>query len=47
MGRKKQPHYRVVVADSDSPRDGRFVERIGFYNPVAQGGAEKLRVNVP
>ena len=34
MGRKKQPHYRVVVADSDSPRDGRFVEALGYYKPL-------------
>ena len=33
MGKKKQPSYRVVVADSRAPRDGRFVETIGFYNP--------------
>ena len=33
MGKKKQPSYRVVVADSRAPRDGRFVEAIGFYNP--------------
>lgn len=33
MGKKKQPTYRVVVADSRSPRDGRFIETIGFYNP--------------
>ena len=33
MGKKKQPSYRVVVTDSRSPRDGRFVETIGFYNP--------------
>jgi small subunit ribosomal protein S16 len=33
MGKKKQPSYRVVVADSESPRDGRFIERIGFYDP--------------
>jgi small subunit ribosomal protein S16 len=32
-GKKKQPSYRVVVADSESPRDGRFIENIGFYNP--------------
>ena len=32
-GAKKQPSYRVVVADSDSPRDGRFIEIIGHYNP--------------
>ncbi len=34
MGRKKQPHYRVVVADSRSPRDGRFVESLGYYKPL-------------
>jgi small subunit ribosomal protein S16 len=33
VGRKKQPHYRIVVADSTSPRDGRFVEIIGHYHP--------------
>lgn len=33
VGRKKQPHYRIVVADSKSPRDGRFVEIIGHYHP--------------
>lgn len=33
VGAKKQPSYRVVVADSRSPRDGRFIENIGFYNP--------------
>ncbi len=36
MGRKKQPHYRVVVADSASPRDGRFVEALGYYKPLAK-----------
>lgn len=36
MGRKKQPHYRVVVADSASPRDGRFVESLGYYKPLTQ-----------
>ncbi len=34
-GAKKAPHYRVVVADSRSPRDGRFIEELGYYNPVA------------
>ena len=34
MGKKKQPHYRIVVADSRSPRDGRFVENLGYYNPI-------------
>ena len=36
MGRKKQPHYRIVVADSLSPRDGRFVESLGYYKPLTQ-----------
>lgn len=35
IGAKKSPYYRVVVADSRSPRDGRFIEEIGSYNPVA------------
>ncbi len=35
MGRKKQPHYRVVVADSHAPRDGRIVENLGYYRPKA------------
>ncbi len=35
MGRRKAPHYRVVVADGDSPRDGRFVETIGYYKPLS------------
>jgi len=34
MGRKKQPHYRIVVSDSTSPRDGRFVETLGYYKPL-------------
>ena len=33
MGQKKSPFYRIVVADSRSPRDGRFIEEIGYYNP--------------
>jgi small subunit ribosomal protein S16 len=36
MGRKKKPHYRVVVADGASPRDGRFVETLGYYKPLSQ-----------
>ena len=35
MGMKKKPFYRVVVADIRSPRDGRFIEEIGYYNPVS------------
>jgi small subunit ribosomal protein S16 len=36
MGAKKRPFYRIVVADSRSPRDGRFIEEIGIYNPTAE-----------
>lgn len=36
MGAKKTPFYRIVVADSRSPRDGRFIETVGTYNPVAE-----------
>jgi small subunit ribosomal protein S16 len=36
MGAKKRPVYRIVVADSRTPRDGRFIEIIGFYNPIAE-----------
>ena len=43
-GAKKRPFYQIVVADSRSPRDGRFIERVGFFNPIAQGNAERLRV---
>ncbi|MDR0775550.1 MAG: 30S ribosomal protein S16 [Azonexus sp.] len=44
-GAKKRPFYNLVVTDSRNRRDGRFVERIGFYNPVASGSAEKLRIS--
>ena len=39
-GAKKRPFYQVVVADSRNARDGRFIERVGFFNPVAAGNAE-------
>lgn len=45
-GAKKRPFYQIVVADSRSPRDGRFIERIGFFNPIATGNAERLRLDV-
>ena len=44
-GAKKRPFYNVVVADSRNRRDGRFLERVGFYNPVAKEGQEALRLN--
>src|SRR5215510_7809872 len=40
-GAKKRPYYRIVVADSRSPRDGRFIEKIGSYNPMLPQGDEK------
>ena len=45
-GAKKRPFYRVVVADSRCPRDGRYIERIGFFNPIAAGDEEELRLDV-
>ena len=44
-GAKKRPFYHIVVADSRMPRDGRYIERIGFFNPVAVGGEERLRLD--
>ena len=44
MGAKKAPYYRIVVADSRSPRDGRFIEELGVYDPMADG--EKIKVDV-
>ena len=44
MGAKKAPYYRVIVADSRSPRDGRFIEELGTYDPMAEG--EKVKVDM-
>ena len=44
MGAKKAPYYRIVVADSRSPRDGRFIEEIGTYDPMAEN--DKITVNM-
>ena len=44
-GSKKRPFYHLTVANSRNARDGRFVERIGFFNPVATGGEVRLSVN--
>jgi len=44
-GAKKRPFYHIVVTDSRNSRDGRFIERLGFFNPVAQGGEEELRLD--
>ncbi|GKX54965.1 30S ribosomal protein S16 [Leminorella grimontii] len=45
-GAKKRPFYQVVVTDSRNARDGRFIERVGFFNPVATGQAERLRLDL-
>jgi small subunit ribosomal protein S16 len=45
-GAKKRPFYNIVAADSRDRRDGRFIERIGYYNPVASGQEKGLVVNV-
>ncbi len=42
LGKKKQPHYRIVVTDSRAPRDGRFVENLGYYQPVSRPAALKV-----
>ncbi|MGE5589560.1 MAG: 30S ribosomal protein S16 [Bacillota bacterium] len=42
MGAKKAPFYRVVVADSRSPRDGRFIDEVGYYNPTAKPAVLKV-----
>ncbi|ADU92152.1 30S ribosomal protein S16 [Taylorella equigenitalis] len=44
-GSKKRPFYNIVVADSRNRRDGRFIERLGFYNPVGNPDIENLRIN--
>ena len=44
MGAKKAPFYRIVVADSRCPRDGRFIEEIGTYDPMAEG--ENIKVDL-
>jgi small subunit ribosomal protein S16 len=43
-GAKKKPFYHVVVTDSRNARDGRYIERLGFFNPMAKGGEERLRI---
>jgi hypothetical protein len=44
-GSKHRPFFNIVVADKRVRRDGRFIERIGFYNPIAKGGEEGLRID--
>jgi small subunit ribosomal protein S16 len=45
-GAKKRPFYHIVVTDSRKRRDGRYIERLGFFNPVAQGKEEVLRLDL-
>ena len=45
-GAKKKPFYHIVVADSRNKRDGRRIERIGFFNPMAKGQEERLRLDL-
>ncbi|MEM9057070.1 MAG: 30S ribosomal protein S16 [Pseudomonadota bacterium] len=45
-GAKKRPFYHIVVTDSRNRRDGRYIERLGFFNPVAVGKAEGLRIDL-
>jgi len=44
-GQKNRPFYHVVVTDSRNSRDGRYIERLGFFNPLANGSEEKLRLD--
>ena len=43
-GAKKRPFYNIVAADSRNRRDGRFIERVGFYNPIAKDNEESIRI---
>jgi small subunit ribosomal protein S16 len=44
-GAKKKPFYHLVVADKRMPRDGRYIEKVGYYNPVSKGKAERLEIH--
>jgi small subunit ribosomal protein S16 len=44
-GAKKRPFYHLTVTDSRKPRNGRFIERVGFFNPTASGQEERLRID--
>ena len=45
-GAKKRPFYQIVVADSRREHNGKFIERVGFFNPIARGQEEKLRLDL-
>jgi len=44
-GSRKRPFYHLTVTDGRMPRNGRFIERVGFFNPIARGGEERLRID--
>lgn len=44
-GAKKRPFYHVVVTDSRNPRDGSYIERLGYFNPIAKGGETRLQLD--
>lgn len=44
-GAKKRPFYHIVVTDSRNARDGRYIERLGFFNPIARGSEDRLRLD--
>ncbi len=46
FGSKKRPFYHITVADSRMPRDGRFIERIGYFNPIARGAEKRLVLDI-
>jgi len=45
-GAKKRPFYHIIVTDSRNRRDGRYIERLGYFNPIAVGGERKLQVDL-
>ena len=45
-GTKKRPFYKIVVADRRNKRDGRYIEKVGFFNPIATGSGEDIRLNI-
>lgn len=45
-GAKRRPFYHIVVTDSRNRRDGRYIERIGYFNPIAKGGEARLQVDI-
>jgi small subunit ribosomal protein S16 len=45
-GAKKRPFYHIVVTDSRNRRDGRYIERVGFFNPIATGGESRLKIDL-